>query len=130
MAQLRQDYAEFEKRDAEIVVVGPEDSSAFASYWDKESLPFVGLPDPDHSVANRYGQEVKLLKMGRMPAMMVIDKTGEIIYIHYANSMKDIPANRDVLAVLDERNQELAAAFGATIAPERAGQSTQATMEN
>ena len=130
MAQLRQDYAEFEKRDVEIVVVGPEDRGAFASYWKKESLPFVGLPDPDHSVANRYGQEVKLLKMGRMPAMMVIDKTGEIIYVHYADSMKDIPANREVLAVLDERNQELAAAFGATIAPERAGQSTKATMEN
>ena len=96
----------------------------------KRGLPFVGLPDPDHSVANLYGQEVKLLKMGRMPAMMVIDKTGEIIYVHYADSMKDIPANSEVLAVLDERNQELAVAFGATIAPERAGQSTQATMEN
>ena len=130
MAQLRQDYAEFAKRDAEIVVVGPEDRGAFASYWDKESLPFVGLPDPDHSVANLYGQEVKLLKMGRMPAMMVIDKTGEIIYVHYADSMKDIPANSEVLAVLDERNQVLAAAFGATLAPERARQSTQAKMEN
>ena len=66
----------------------------------------------------------------RMPAMMVIDKTGEIIYVHYADSMKDIPANSEVLAVLDERNQELAAAFGAPLAPERAGQSTQAIVQN
>jgi peroxiredoxin Q/BCP len=113
MAQLRQDYAEFQKREAEIVIVGPEDPSAFVSYWDKEKLPFVGLADPDHTVANRYGQEVKLLKMGRMPAMMVVDKMGEIIYVHYGDSMKDIPANREILAVLDERNQELEGAFGA-----------------
>jgi peroxiredoxin Q/BCP len=113
MAQLRQDYAEFEKREAEIVIVGPEDQSAFVGYWDKENLPFVGLADPDHTVANRYGQEVKLLKMGRMPATVVVDKTGEIIYLHYGDSMKDIPANHEILAVLDERNQTLSAAFGA-----------------
>jgi peroxiredoxin Q/BCP len=114
MAQLRQDYAEFEKRQAEIVIVGPEDRSAFVGYWDKEKLPFVGLADPDHTVANRYGQEVKLLKMGRMPATMVVDKTGEVIYTHYGDSMKDIPPNRELLAVIDERNTELASAFGAT----------------
>jgi peroxiredoxin Q/BCP len=114
MAQLRQDYAEFKKRDAEIVIVGPEDRSAFLSYWAKESLPYVGLADPDHTVASRYGQEVKLLRMGRMPATVVVDKTGQIIYAHYGDSMKDIPANREILAVLDERTQELLAAFGAT----------------
>jgi peroxiredoxin Q/BCP len=114
MAQLRQDYAEFKKRDAEIVIVGPEDRSAFVSYWAKESLPYVGLADPDHTVASRYGQEVKLLKMGRMPATIVVDKTGQIIYTHYGDSMKDIPANREILAVVDQRHQELQAAFGAT----------------
>ena len=113
MAQLRQDYAEFAAREAEIVVVGPEDQSAFVGYWDKEKLPFVGLADPDHTVANRYRQEVKLLKMGRMPATVVVDKTGEIVYLHYGDSMKDIPANAEILAVLDERNQALQAVFGA-----------------
>ncbi len=108
----------------------PKTAALLLATGTKRVLPFVGLPDPDHTVANRYGQEVKLLKMGRMPAMMVIDKMGEIIYVHYADSMKDIPANSEVLAVLDERNQEVAAAFGATIAPERAGQSTKAIMDN
>ena len=86
MAQLRQDYAEFVKRDAEIVVVGPEDRNAFASYWDTESLPFVGLPDPDHTVANLYGQEVKLLKMGRMPAMMIIGPCR--LFSHFESSVE------------------------------------------
>jgi peroxiredoxin len=101
MAQLRQDYQQFVERDTEIVVIGPEDRKAFADYWAKEQLPYVGLPDPDNSVAGRYGQEVKLLKMGRMPAMMVIDKQGQVVQSHYGDSMRDIPANSDVLALLD-----------------------------
>jgi peroxiredoxin Q/BCP len=106
MAQLRQDYQKFVERDAEIVVVGPDNEQAFKDYWRKEKLPFVGLADPTHTVANRYGQEVKLLKFGRMPAMMVIDKAGQVRHKHYGGSMSDIPPNPQILAILDELNQE------------------------
>lgn len=108
MAQLRQDYQQFVQRDAEIIVVGPEDREAFAAFWTKEQFPFVGLPDPDHVVADRYGQEVKLLKFGRMPAMMVIDKQGQVLASHYAENMRDYPANSDVLALLDAANAAVA----------------------
>lgn len=106
MAQLRQDYQQFVARDAEIVVVGPEDRKTFASFWTKEQFPFVGLPDPDHVVADRYGQEVKLLKFGRMPAIMVIDKQGQVMQSHYADNMRDYPANSELLALLDESDAE------------------------
>ena len=72
MAQLRQDHSQFVARDIEIVVVGPEDAKAFANYFDKESLPFIGLPDPKASVLKLYGQEVNLFKLGRMPAQVLI----------------------------------------------------------
>ena len=64
MAQLRHDYSEFVARDVAIVVAGPEDASAFAAYWQTESLQFVGLPDPKYSVLKLYGQEVNLFKLG------------------------------------------------------------------
>jgi len=105
MAQLRRDYEQFMARDAEVVVIGPEDQKAFQEYWHKESLPFVGLADPTHAVADRYGQEVSLLKLGRMPALMVIDKAGEVRFQHHAGAMFDIPPNRQVLAVLDGLNK-------------------------
>jgi len=105
MAQLRQDYAEFTRREAEIIVVGPEDAPAFADYWQKNDLPFIGLPDPTHEVANLYGQQVKLLQFGRMPAMILIDKTGRIQHSHYGESMRDIMDNSDLFALLDELNQ-------------------------
>ncbi len=106
MAQLRRDYDEFVRRNAEVVVVGPEDASAFADYWQREQLPFVGLPDPTHSILKRYGQEVKLLKLGRMPAQVIVDQAGAVRYAHYGDSMQDIPPNQELLSLLDELNAE------------------------
>ena len=82
MAQLRQDYAEFVRREAVILVVGPESPEAFKTYWEENQLPFVGLPDPDHQVAKLYGQQVRWLKLGRMPALVVIDKQGRVHFQH------------------------------------------------
>ena len=106
MAQLRQDYSKFVERDIEVVVVGPEDAKAFAAYYAKESLPFIGLPDPKHSVLKLYGQEVNLFKLGRMPAQVLIDKAGTARFIHYGHDMKDIPPNEEILALGDEINRE------------------------
>jgi peroxiredoxin Q/BCP len=106
MAQLRQDYQQFVDHRAEVVVVGPDDARAFKDYWQRESLPYVGLADPAHAVARQYGQQVNLLKMGRLPALMVIDKAGLVRYKHHGDSMSDIPPTREILAVLEKLKQE------------------------
>jgi len=106
MAQLRQDYQEFVSRDAKVVVVGPDTESAFRDFWQKEDMPVIGLADPSHTIAKRYGQEIKLLKMGRMPALMVIDKAGVVRYKHYGDAMSDIPPSSEILAVLDALNDK------------------------
>jgi peroxiredoxin Q/BCP len=106
MAQLRQDYSQFIARDVEVVVVGPEDAKAFAAYFEKESLPFIGLPDPKASVLKLYGQEVNLFKLGRMPAQVLIDKSGMARFVHYGHSMSDIPANEEILSLADQLNTE------------------------
>jgi peroxiredoxin Q/BCP len=102
MAQLRRDYEKFVERGAEIVVVGPEKAEKFASYWAKEQLPFVGLPDPKHRVLKLFGQQVKIFKLGRMPAQVLVDKQGTARYVHYGHSMSDIPENQELLSLLDE----------------------------
>ena len=104
MAQLRRDFSEFEKHNAVILVVGPEDAPAFARYWREHDLPFTGLPDPGHTVLNLYGQEIKLLKFGRMPAQILVDKAGKVRSIHYGQDMADIPTSSEMLALLDEIN--------------------------
>jgi peroxiredoxin len=101
MAQLRQDYQQFVKLDTEIVVVGPENADAFREYWTKEDLPFIGLPDPRHMVLKLYGQEIKLFKLGRMPAQLLINKSGKVRFVHYGHSMSDIPPNDEIIKLIE-----------------------------
>jgi len=104
MAQLRQDYQAFINRKAQVIVVGPENAEAFAAYWQKNDLPFIGLPDPKASVLKLYGQEVNLFKLGRMPAQVIVDKAGLVRFVHYGHSMSDIPENSEILSLLDQFN--------------------------
>ena len=106
MAQLRHDYNQFVAAGAQIVVIGPESSEAFTTYFTKEKLPFVGLPDPTHTVLKLMGQQVNLFKLGRMPGQIIVDKAGFVRYIHYGHDMTDIPANEEILSLLEDLNRE------------------------
>lgn len=101
MAQLRQDFDTFVARSIEVLIVGPENAAAFADYWKQHAMPFIGLPDPTASVLKLYGQEVNLFKLGRMPAQVLIDKAGIARYVHYGHSMSDIPANSEILSLVE-----------------------------
>lgn len=83
------------------MAVGPDPQIAFKMYWAKEKMPFPGLSDSNHAVADLYGQEVKLLKFGRMPALLIVDKKGRVRFAHYAENMKDYPELQEMLDVLD-----------------------------
>jgi peroxiredoxin len=98
---LRQDYVEFQKRGAEIIALGPDGPNAFKRYWQEQQMPFIGCADIKSKVADTYYQEVNLFKFGRMPAVFVIDRAGQILYSHYGDAMSDIPANEEILRVLD-----------------------------
>jgi len=104
LARLRDDYERFTSRNVEILATGPNPASAFQQYWRNEKIPFVGLADPDHQVAKLYKQEVKLFKAGRLPLNCIVDSKGYIRYAHYGASMRDIPANEELLRVIDELN--------------------------
>lgn len=101
---MRKSYADFTARNAEIIAVGPDNMNVFQKYWIKENLPFIGLPDPDHQVARMYKQEVNLFKLGRMPLNTVIDRRGNMRYVHFGLSMSDIPDNEVFLQVIDALN--------------------------
>lgn len=88
------------------MAVGPEDKETFSKFWIENQMPFIGVPDPEHRVADLYGQKVNLLKLGRMPAQMIIDKKGILREIHYGESMKDIPDNGTILEILKQLQNE------------------------
>lgn len=106
MAQLRQDYQMFIDRNTEIIAIGPEGVEQFTDWWHSHQMPFTGIADPENVIAKMYRQQVKLLKLGRMPASLLIDKSGKIRYAHFGESMSDIPDNQQILSLIDELNKE------------------------
>lgn len=99
---MRQDFDQFTQRGAVIIALGPDGPNAFKRYWQENDLPFIGCADIRSKVSDTYYQEVSLFKFGRMPALFIIDKTGQIRFQHYGDSMSDIPSNQSVLKMLDE----------------------------
>lgn len=102
MEQLRRDYHQFVEQNAEVVVVGPDKQDAFVRCWKMYDIPFVGLSDPGHTVSGIYEQEVNWMKLGRMPAIFLVDLAGNIRYAHYGDSMADIPPNSELLSFLEQ----------------------------
>jgi len=105
LARWRDEYDRFTKRGADVLAVGPNPPAIFEQYWQKEKIPFVGLPDPKHRVALQYRQEVNLFKLGRMPLSCIVDAKGYIRFAHYGASMRDIPSNEELFQVIDELNK-------------------------
>lgn len=105
MAQLRLAMDQFVERGTAIVVVGPDNEAAFARYFEKHGLEYTGCPDPGHTILKLYGQQVKLFKLGRMPAQVLVDKDGIVRYAHYGLSMRDIPTVEEMLELIEEINE-------------------------
>ncbi len=98
---MRDDYKMFTKRNVKILVVARHDDAKMKKFWAENKLPYLGIPDPEAKLGNLYHQQKKLMKLGLMPALFIIDKTGKIAFAHYSNGMSDIPKNDVVLKVLD-----------------------------
>jgi len=107
MAQLRLDYGKFLVNEVEVIAIGPEEEQVFRYHWKRGEYPFVGIADPDHKIADLYNQQVNILRMGRMPAQVIIDKNGYIRYKHHGDSMRDILDNKFVLNLFDKINSEI-----------------------
>lgn len=110
MAQLRQSFNEFSIWNTDIVVVGPDNEIAFREYWKTHQIPFIGIPDPKAETLKKYGQEVNLFKLGRMPAQVLVDMAGIARFAHYGHSMSDIPETSEILDLIQTfkiENKEL-----------------------
>lgn len=97
MLQLQQDIEKFKAKGVKIIAVCPEKEDKVDAFIKKNNCTFDFLSDSDHKHADKYGQKVKLLKLGRMPAQILMDKDEKIIFSHFANNMKAIVENDEVL---------------------------------
>jgi peroxiredoxin len=98
---MRDNYSKYLERKATIAVIARHTAEEVRTYWERNKIPYTGIPDPDARVANLFSQQWKLIKLGLMPALFVIDRHGKIAYSYYSNSMGDIPPEEEILKVLD-----------------------------
>ncbi len=98
MMQLHQDIEKFNEKKIKVIAICPEKIEAVNKFMEKNELSFDLVSDNNHKLAGIYGQETKLLKLGRMPAQVIIDNDEKIKFKHYANSMKDIIENQEILS--------------------------------
>ena len=99
--QLRQYSCEFQKRQTEVLIIGPDGPRAFRKFWNDYDMPFVGCADIGSRISDLYQQEVNIMKLGRMPAQFIINQEGFIDYLYYGASMSDIPGPDEILFILD-----------------------------
>ncbi len=81
---LRDEMAELQKLNAEVVAISPDPVKNIAKFVDKQSLNFNLLSDEDHSVAEAYGvwQLKKFMGrefMGIIRTTFIIDAKGCLI---------------------------------------------------
>lgn len=98
---MRADRELLEQHDTVVLAVGPDVESRFRKYFANHGLPFEGIADPDHRIANLYGQEVSLLRLGRLPVLALVGKDGRLRALHYACSMSDLPPTKQILQALE-----------------------------
>ncbi len=98
MVQLHQDFLKFEERKIKVVVVCPEKATGIEKFLAKEPVDFDLIGDEDHQLADEYGQQVKVFKLGRMPSQILLDNQENKIFEHHGNTMMDIVENEEILA--------------------------------
>ncbi|MFX1375788.1 MAG: peroxiredoxin family protein [Promethearchaeota archaeon] len=103
---LSTDYEKIHDKSTEIVAILPdklENAKQFELNFVKN---FPLYYDKNKEVNKLLKQEVKFLKMGRMPAILIIDTQGIIRYAYYGDSMDDIPENEELFAILEKINKQ------------------------
>ena len=104
---MLQDYQKYVESNTEVIIIGPEKAEEFAKWWQEHKMPFVGIPDPNHSIAKLYNQKITLFYGGRLPAMIIIDRGSKIRASYLSGSPSDIPSDAEVLNFLDNLNKEM-----------------------
>ena len=95
---MQEALGEFQAKGATVAVIVKDDAEKVGSYWEENRITFTGIPDPAGRLGNLYKQQSKF---GLMPAVFVIDKSGNLAFTHYGTGMKDIPTSKSLLGVIN-----------------------------
>ena len=103
MCSVRDHWSEYQATGAEVVGISTDTVESHDKFAEKHSLPLRLLSDPDGKVSAEYGMKSWL--PGRSArGVVVIDKTGKIVYSKAQPISLFRPADEDVLAAIKLAN--------------------------
>ena len=91
LCSVRDDYAQFEQKDAAVFGVNPAGKESHKKFIEKQRYQFSLLIDEGQKVAKLYGAKGLMVKR----TVVVIDKNGKIAYYK-----KGMPPNTEILAAI------------------------------
>ena len=101
LASYARRFEEFEKRGAQIAGISVDPPPSNARMVGKLLLPFPLLSDPEGELARLYG--LWNAEEGvAVPAVVVVDQSGEVRYLYSGRDFADRPEDEGVFATLDE----------------------------
>ena len=99
--QLRDRYAEFEERGAEVIAIAPDTLESARSYFQSNDIPLPCLPDPNRDVFRQYDVKSAMVSLGQRPGLFVIDRDGVVRYAYLGWQQWEIPTVDETLRQLD-----------------------------
>ncbi len=101
--RLGKDIDKFKQLNTEIYAITAdrfENARRLELRYAKEAFPIFF--DKTHEVVQLLKQEVKILKLGRLPAVLIVNGDGIIKWAYYGDDLRDIPKNQDLFEVLEK----------------------------
>ena len=98
--KLGNEYEKFKELNAVIYAILPDNLENAQNFESELATEYTIYYDDKKKVNKMLKQEIKPLKLGRMPALLIVDKQGIIRYAYYSDSMSDIPENEDLFKLI------------------------------
>jgi peroxiredoxin len=98
---MMRDLKKFKELDTELYIITAdrfENARRLEVFYLKKQAPIYF--DTKHEIVTLLKQDVKILTLGRLPAILIVDKKGIVQYAYYGSSFIDIPSNRELIRTL------------------------------
>jgi len=90
----------FDSRNVSVVGISVDSTSDNAALAEREGVKFPLLSDADLKTIRAYGVE-HVGKDISLPATVIVDKGGTVVWVYVGDRQTDRPVLPDVLAVLE-----------------------------
>ena len=101
LASYARRFEEFERRGAQLAGISVDPPPNNARMVGKLLLPFPLLSDPEGELARLYGLW-NAQEGVAVPAVVVVDRSGEVRYLYSGSDFADRPRDEGIFATLDE----------------------------